>query len=263
MQVAEFVKPKSLDEAFELINTNNKNQIIGGGAWMKLTVKQADKLVSLDDLSLRGIEVFEDRIEIKALTTLREIEVHQDIQKLYSGILSEACHNIMGIGVRNIATIGGTVMARLAFSDIYPVLLAMDATLVFHKAKEIRFKEFLSNPRMTRDILLKVVLRKNEGTGFFRKVSTTALDFAIINFGMVKNSDGISIAIGSTPSVAKLAEEAMAYLNSQEQISDSEILHATDLVLREIPISSNMRGSKEYRIELVKAYVKRGLRKVI
>lgn len=259
----DYVRPKSVEEAYMLMVTNKKHVIKGGGAWLKLTLKSAEKLISLDELNLDQIVVTEEAIEIGSMTTLREIETNEDINNFYEGILSLACHNIMGLNVRNIATIGGSVMGRLAFSDLYPALLAMDTTLVFYKSGEMSLEEFLGNPRMERDILLAVRIPKKHGFGFYKKVATTALDFAIINLAITYQKGLWRIAVGSTPYVASLAHSAMEYLNRQKTISDEKINQAISLVLEEIKTSSNIRANQEYRIKLIQTYIRRGIKKVM
>ncbi len=258
----EYVNPESIDEAYSLFLENKKNYIKGGGAWLKLTIKSAEKLISLDNFNLDKIIVKDDLIEIGSMATLRQIETNRDIVNLYNGILSKACHNIMGINVRNIATIGGTVMARLAFSDVYPALLAMDTTLVFYKLGEISLLDFIKNPTKERDILLSIKIKKKDGFGFYKKVATTALDFSIINFAIVKAENKYMISVGSTPYIAALASNTMEFLNKQSKITSFEIDEAINILLDEIKVSSNTRSSKDYRIELIKTYIKRGIKKV-
>ncbi len=261
--VSEYVKPTTLEEAYQQLIKDKTNHIIAGGAWMKLTLKSASHLISLEDLDLNRILTTNDMIEIGSMVTLREIETNEHIKNCCSGILSLACHNIMGINVRNIATIGGSVMGRLAFSDLYPALLVLDATLVFYKAGEVSFADFLKSPKMDTDILLCVRFAKNQGKGYFRKVATTALDFAILNLAIAHSEQGWRISVGATPYVASLATSAMSYLNESKRIDEVVMEQTVQLVLEEIPCTDNIRASKEYREQLIKAYIKRGIKKVI
>lgn len=263
MVISEFTKPNNLEEAYHALVQGKQSVIIGGGAWMKLTLKNVDTVISLEKLSLNQIETRDGTIEIGAMTTLREIEINPAIQHLCDGILSQACHSIMGINVRNIATIGGSVMGRLAFSDLYPVLLTLNAELVFYKTGSISLEDFLSNPKRDKDILVKIVIPNQTGRGFFKKVATTALDFAILNIAVVKNDQGFHISLGSTPYMASLAHESMKSLNAMGKASVEEIEGIADMVVEELKFSDNIRGSKEYRLELAKTYVRRGLRKVM
>lgn len=262
MVITKYLQPTSIEEAYESFNSEGKNYLVGGGAWLKLTVKEADRLIALDNLGLDRIDESEDHIEIGSMVTLRAIETSCRIKEVYGSILSQACHKIMGISIRNIATIGGSIMGKLAFSDLYPVLLAMKAKLVFFKAGEIAFSDFLTNQKREKDILLKVVIDKVEGKGFFKKVAITPLDFAVVNFAIVKAGKDFQISVGSTPYAASLAIKAGEYLGNQIVFDEEVIQKAVGLALDEIKVSDNIRGSKEYRIELIRTYLKRGIRQV-
>jgi len=261
--VKEYIKPKTLNKAYELLKQNKRNYIIGGGAWIKLTLKSVETFISLDDLNLNKVEETDKEIIIGAMTTLHDIEGNESINNLYNGLLAKACHSIMGMNVRNIATIGGSIMGRLAFSDIYPVLLVLNTTLVFHNAGEIKFSDFLDNPRMERDILVKIKIIKESGKGFFKKVSNTPLDFALINFAITNGKSGYKISIGSTPYIAKRALKTETYLNNIKTINAENLDKAVNIALEELKFSDNIRGSKAYRIELTKAYIKRGIKQVM
>ncbi len=263
MEIKNYLTPDNLEEVYQILCADKKNQIIAGGAWLKLSLKKADTLISLDNLGLNKIEEKSDFIEIGSMVTLREIETDEKVNKLFDGILSDAVSRIMGMNIRNQATLGGSVMGKFAFSDILPVLLVMDTKLKFYKQGEISLEEFLNKTRIETDILEKVLIKKETGKGFFKKAAITALDFSIVNIAISKNALGFKIAIGSRPQIAKLASETMKYLNDLETVTESEIEEASMMAVNEMVFSNNNRSSKEYRENLARVYVKRGLKKVI
>lgn len=262
MNVVNYVEVGSLDEAFERLNADSKNKIIGGGAWLKVSTKDINELISLDRLNLNGIYTNDELVEIKAMTTLREVELSKAIVGLSSGILSQAISHIMGINIRNIATLGGSVMGRFSFSDIMPVLLVLNAKLAFHHFGEVAISDFLEDRKYMKDILKAIIIPKNNGVGYFKKASTTALDFAMVNLAIVKD-DSFKIAVGSRPGMAVIAEKTCAYLNESKAITEAVIEKASEIALKELALSDNLRSSKSYREILVKTYIKRGLKQVI
>lgn len=143
MEVKAYVAPDNLNEVYSLLKEDAFNKIIAGGAWSKISLKKVNKLISLDNCDLRYIKESNSFFEIGAMTTLREIEVNQGINSLANGILPAAISNIMGIGIRNLATIGGSVMGKYAFSDILGVLLVLEARLTFFDLGEITIFDFL------------------------------------------------------------------------------------------------------------------------
>lgn len=263
MNITQYVKPESLDEAYDLLLKNKKNHIIAGGAWLKLSLKSAEKLISLDNLNLDKIKLNKGNIEIGSMTTLREIETNETIKNLGDGVLSSALSKIMGINVRNIATIGGSIMGRFSFSDIFPVLLVFHTKLVFHKQGEVLLSEFLANPKFDKDILVKIIIRNLKSSGFFKKVATTPLDFSILNIAVLNESNKVAISVGSTPYIATLCGKAMSYINSLDKISEEDINKCADIALEELKFSNNLRASKEYRVDLAKVYITRGIKQVI
>lgn len=262
MVVSEYLKPKSLEEAYKNLIDGNKNHIIGGGAWIKLTYKSVNKLISLDELNLDYITEKDNSIEIGSMTSLRSIETNDLVKSLGSGILQKAISKIMGINIRNLATIGGSIMGKFSFSDILPVLLVLDAKLVFYKLGEMSIEEFIKTKRLNQDILIKIIIKKDEGLGFFKKVAITPLDFSILNLAVIKSNFGYKISFGATPYIAKLAKNTMEFLNHTDVINDTVLEKCTELMLEEISFSSNNKSSKEYKQELAKVYLKRAVKKV-
>lgn len=263
LEVLEYIKPKNLKEAYELFIEDKKNYIIAGGAWLKLSVKKANKFISLEDFDLEGIKTSKEFIEIGALTTLREVETNPDVLDLCDGILSASISKIMGINIRNIATLGGSIMGKFAFSDIIPVLQVLDTTLVFYHQGEMPFHDFIKNPKFHKDLLLKVKIKKESGKGFFKKVAITPLDFSLINLACTKTSRGFSLSVGSTPYIGTLALQTMTILNDAQSIDEDVICEAQKQLVEEIKFSSNLRGSKEYRESLATVYLKRAVKQVI
>jgi len=262
LNVLDYVTPVSLEEAYELLTSNSKNQIIGGGAWIKMTSnKKINTLIDLSDLNLNNIVSNKNEFRIGAYVTLHEIEMFEELSQYYDGIFISAMKEIMGMGIRDLATIGGSIMGKFSFSDLYGVLLALDAKLVFYHQGERSLREFLTSKNVEPDILLEVVIPKKQARGFYKKVKKTALDFAIINICIVKD-DGFEIVIGARPSIAKRAVKTCEFLQGKT-ITDEVIDKAIEILLEELHFSDNVRASKDYRKDLAKVYVKRGIKEVI
>jgi len=263
MKVKTYLKASSIDEAYQVLQESTENAILGGGAWMKLSTKKVNTLISLDELDLKGIEEQDGFIRIKSMTTLREIETSPLIQAIGGGVITNSLSQIMGVTIRNIATIGGSIVSKFGFSDLIPVLLVLDTKLVFHKHGEISLKAYLESKIVGRDILVEVLIKKCDSLVFFKKVKTTALDFAILNICVGKTQEGFKIAVGSRPGLAELAIQSMSYLNGCHTVGEEEIAKAALMVVEEIHFSSNQRAQKEYREQLAEVYVRRGLKEVL
>jgi len=262
MKVNHYFAASSLEEAYQAISTNPQSMIIGGGAWMKLTYKIVDTLVSLDHLHLDTISESNGMIEIGSMTTLHQLETHPLIHELHHGILSDAVKQIMGIALRNIATIGGSIVSKFGFSDLLPVLLLMNPTLHFYHFGAISLQQFLKTNDIKRDILVSISIPYQNYRMYFKKVKTTALDFAILNVAVAKRKEGYMIAIGSRPAMSELATNSMDYLNGLNQVTTENLEAAAKMAVSELRFSANVRSGQEYREHLANVYTLRGLKEV-
>ncbi|QMS84412.1 FAD binding domain-containing protein [Candidatus Xianfuyuplasma coldseepsis] len=261
MKIQAYQRPQTMEEAYQLLLQNDDNTVMGGGAWLKLTNRNVDTIIDISELQLHTIEQQNDNIVIGSMTTLRQLETSPIIQECCQGILAKAANSIMGMNVRNIATIGGSIMGKYSFSDIITPLLAMNATLVFYHNKEMALADFLNTKHVEKDILVAIKIPKTNYPGYFYNVKKTAIDFAVLNVAIV-NGDSCTIAIGARPGGSVIATKAMEYINSHLPITDEVMDQAAQIAQEEIHVSSNFRASQEYRELLIKVYVKRGLKEV-
>lgn len=261
MKINEFIKVESLDQAYDLLQEDKENIVIGGGAWLKLTNKEVNKIIDLESLNLRNITEKNDRVIIGSMSTLRDIELNESIQHLSDGILVEAIKNIMGVSIRNLATIGGSIMGKYSFSDILTPLLVMDTRLEFHKNGIMSLEAFLSS-KPIKDVLLSVIVSKNKSKGYFYKMQKTRMDFAVINVAVSK-SEKIDISVGARPSIAMKPVKAIEFINNQSSLTEDIIKETAKIAVNEIKFGSNSRASSEYRKNICEVYIRRGLEEVI
>jgi CO/xanthine dehydrogenase FAD-binding subunit len=262
MKIHSYHKATSLEDAYRCYLQNANNVIIGGGAWMKLATKEVDVAIGLESLGLEGITETEDAFEIGSMTTLRDLERHTELVTLHNGILSKCVHQIMGVSLRNLATLGGSIMGKFAFSDLLAPLLVVNTTLVFYKQGEVSLEEYLDQKVKSKDILVKIVIKKENGKGYFHKVSSTSLDFALMNVAIGVLGNQVKLAVGARPSIACLAKKAGEFLSKQEVVTAHAIEEATQIACEELKFGSNNRASAEYRKALAQVYIERGLKEV-
>lgn len=262
MRINKYYVAESLDDAYNHLQHSKHNTIIGGGAWMKLTPKEYEEVIDIGNLHLNEIEETKFAFRIGANVTLREIENHLGLKNYLNGILSSSAGQIMGVGIRNLATIGGSIMGKFSFSDLLTPLLAMHTQLQFYKAGTKTLQEYINEKHMEPDILTHIIIKKEHGKGYFYKAKKTALDFAIINV-CVTNINGVfRIVCGARSGIATNATKAMEYINQQKEMTDQVLEETARIASEELHLSSNVRASKEYRKELFHVYVRRGLKEV-
>lgn len=262
MKVTNYWKAPSLQEAYDALQSQPKSAILGGGAWMKLTDSSVETLISLDELHLDTIHDDSTQVHVGCLVTLREFETNPLIQNLGNGVLSKAASQIMGVTLRNIATVGGSVVSRFGFSDLLVALLCFDVTLHFYHHGDISLENYLNDKTIKRDILTSLSISKQSLRAYFKKVATTALDYAILAVGVCNQNGRIRIFVGSRPQIATSAPITLSNL-PKAPWSDSQIDAIAKSVSKEIAFGDNFRASKEYREQLCHVYVKRGLKEVL
>ena len=262
MEIKNYYVAKSLDEALDVLKQHPENHLIGGGAWIKNSLKQINQLIELSNLVSSEITDNGERLDIGAMCTLHQISQCPLLNTLYDGIIAKTCQSVMGITVQNIATIGGTIIGKYAFSDLLTPLLAIDCTLIFHLQGKMKLSEYLSLSHVEKDILLSIQIDKKNSKGYFHKISRTALDFSILNLAVVRENDAFRITVGSRPGIAVYASEANRFLSSNKIIDKEIMMKAAEIAANELSFTSNFRAQADYRKSLAQTYILRGLLEV-
>lgn len=252
MKIKEYIKPASLEEAYELCSKGAV--VIGGGAFLNLGDKLYEKGIDLSGLGLAYIQENDNQIEIGAMTTLRAIETSSIIKQNFNAVLSKTAASIMGVQVRNIATIGGAIYGKYGFSDMLTILLALDAKVELYNACCMSLESYLSS-ESERDIVLKVIIQKNISNAAFECVRKTDTDFSILNTAAAMVDGKLRLCVGARPGRAKLAKGAMSFFNPIDTAAEASALGV--LASEELQFGSDIRGSEEYRKELCKALIKK------
>ena len=258
MKVNEYYRASSLEDAYNTLQASPKNAIIASGLWMKKMGQSYETLIDLSKLGLDKIEDKKDEVVVGSMVTQRDFENSKVVSFLYAGVPAFAVREVMGVNFRNIATIGGSIMGRYPFSDVITGLLPYDVELEFYPAQRMSLEEYLNYKGKLNAILVAVHIKKAEGKGYFKKVKTTALDFPIVNIAVAKVKGEYRVVVGARPMVAALAHKAMDYLNS----GNSDFAKAAELAIEELSFMDNKDASKEYRMDIAKVYVRRGLQEV-
>lgn len=257
----EYVKPKSIEEAYEIFKSKKNATLIGGGCYLRMGNRKIRLAIDLCDAGLNFINEFEESIEIGSMTTLRELETNQLLSNHFGAAIADSVKHIIGIQLRNIATIGATVFSKYGFSDPIAALLALNAELVFYNGGKVFLEDYLKEEGKRKDILEKIILHKNTEKVAFQSMRNSQVDYAILNVAVSKEDGKYRVAVGARPRTAALAYKAMDYLNSIE-ISEENAYKAGEIASGELAFGSNTRGSAEYRREICKVLVKRAIMEV-
>jgi CO/xanthine dehydrogenase FAD-binding subunit len=131
--IEEYHRPKSLDEALELLAKSGVRTIpIGGGSGFDRFSHEPVRVVDLQGL---GLDTFRDRgktLDLGATLTLQALINHQDLQlDLHKAIRYEASYNL-----RQVATVAGSLVAAGGRSPFATVMLALDASITIQPGEE-------------------------------------------------------------------------------------------------------------------------------
>ena len=83
---------------------------------------------------------------IRDRVRLRDLEVHEGLNKYFNNAIENCVKSIVGVQFRNCATIGGSIFSRFGFSDPLTCLLALDSYVKLYKGGVISMREFVNMP---------------------------------------------------------------------------------------------------------------------
>jgi carbon-monoxide dehydrogenase medium subunit len=235
-------------------------------------------LVSLKNLrELRRIRWDADRgLSIGALATHNEICDSPVVQEHFLS-LSEAAHKLANNQVRNRGTIGGNLVNAIPSADLPPILIALRAFVMLtgpEGSRTVPVEDFFTGVsscalKPEGEILTEVVIPPQETTG------STYLKFGLRRSGALAVV-GVAAAVTMEGSVVKDARICLGavYKVPTRAIQAEQVLigrrWTADLLEQAgrtavgccLPIS-DIRGSAEYRRDLVRIYTRRALQRAI
>ena len=258
LTIKEYVKVKSLEEAFEL-NQKRSNRIIGGMLWLKMGDRTIQKAIDLSGLGLDKIEETEDAFRIGCMTSLREVEEHPGFAAYTGGAAKEALRHIVGVQFRNLATVGGSIFGRFGFSDVLTLFLALDTYVELHQGGIVPLKDFVSMKK-DNDILVRLIVKKRPVKISYQSMRITKTDFPVLCTAVSLMDGVVQVAVGARPGRAVLVKDEQGLLTGGITRETSEAF--AHFIREQVPTGKNMRAGAEYRSILAEVQVKRALREI-
>ena len=174
-----YVRVGNAAEAYELLQKNRNNKIVGGGIWMRLGSRRMATAIDLSACGLDQIEETETEFRIGAMCTLRQLERHAGLNALVNNVFEFAVHDIVGVQLRNLATVGGSIYSRFGFSDVLTMFLALNASVELYKGGIVPLAEYAARP-YDRDILVRVLVPKEAASFCYQSVRNSQTDFPVL-----------------------------------------------------------------------------------
>ncbi|MCQ2532153.1 MAG: FAD binding domain-containing protein [Saccharofermentans sp.] len=253
--IQKYVRAQSLEEAYEL-NQGKNNRIVAGMLWLRLGKGRVNTAIDLTDLGLNTIEEDDEKFSIGAMVSLRSLEQHESLNSYTNNAVCNAVKDIVGVQFRNLATIGGSIWGRFGFSDVLTVFLAMDSYVELYKGGIIPLSEF-ATMKKDKDIIVRIIVKKIPLKIAYRAMRAQRTDFPVLACATSIVDGKARAVVGARPARAKLIMDDKDILTSG--ISEESKNTFVEYVANNIPTSSNLRGSAEYRTHLLKVLTSRNL----
>jgi CO/xanthine dehydrogenase FAD-binding subunit len=282
----DYLEPKSIEDALALlIKYKDKAKIIAGGTDVMLQARnkaiKPDYLIDITNIP--GLEYikFDDKkgLKIGSLTTVRALETSAELQKKYP-IIAQAAGQIGSIAIRNVATLGGNLCNALPSAETAQAMVALSAEArVIGPSGErtISFDDFFRGVGKTAlkpdELLLEVIVPKlqpNTKGVYIKHSPRGTIDLAVINVTVVlavetdrktcKEARIVLGAVAPTPLRIKKAESLL----KGKIITDELIEKAAQIASDEAnPRAGSIRGSPEYKKEMVKVLIARAIKEIM
>jgi aerobic carbon-monoxide dehydrogenase medium subunit len=280
----DYFKPDSFEAAVRILS-EHKGRIrpLAGGTDLLIAMKEKGLTVQ-NILDLKGIKGYDsiqeakDQVEIGALASIRSVETSPLIRQKFP-FLSAAAGMIGSAQIRNKATLGGNLCNAAPSAETAPALICLRAMVEIIDEKGMRvvpLEEFFVGPGQTvlngaglmRRILIPPLELNSRGI-YFKHSPRRAMDLAVVAVACLLTLDpdkmrciDVRIVLGAVAPTPLRAKGAEALIKGKE-ITEKEIEEAGETAGREAKPITDVRGSAEYRTDMVRLFVKRGIRDVL
>lgn len=278
----EYLEPRSLQEVVELLSKYGESgRILAGGQslipLMKLRLARPKYLIGLNRVpGLSYIKEHDGWILIGALTRHAEIEESGIVQEKIP-LMQQAARVIGDQQVRNLGTIGGAIVQADPAGDWGPAVLALDARLKCvgpQGEREIEAKDFFPFAYTTAlqacEVLTEIAVPVPSvpSLGTYVKLEPVTGDFAIASVAIQMNLDKegfcrhIGIGLGGVDEKPVKTPSVEALLRNQ-RLSREVVDTAANKAQKIANPISDLRGSAEYKREVLKVIFRRALERLI
>jgi aerobic carbon-monoxide dehydrogenase medium subunit len=278
----DYIAPRSLDETLALLaERGDEVKVLAGGQslipLMKLRLATPETLVDINRVpGLDGLDVDDGHLRVGALVRHRDV-VGSDLVSRTNHTMAAAAPWISDPLVRNLGTVGGSLAHADPEGDWGSVMLACRAEVVATSAggqRTVQIDDFLVDlftSALRPDELLtevRVPIPAARAGGTYLKLERKVGDYATaaVAVHIELGDDGAISAAGIAmtsvgPKNLRAAEAEQALVGQQpgaELFAD-----AADAAARTAEPRSDVRGSADYKRNIVRVFVERGLARAV
>jgi carbon-monoxide dehydrogenase medium subunit len=278
----EYFSPRTLDEAISLLQKLGSDaKLLSGGQslipMMKLRLLSPQYIVDINRIpNLNYISESDGHLKIGALTREHELESSSLVQTKFP-IIADTAKVIADPLVRSQATVCGNLAHGDPANDHPATMLALGATVVATGPKgkrEIGIEDFFPGLFTTalepEEILteIRIPVPPSGSGGAYLKLERKVGDFATAGVAVQITLDGQGVCrkagigltnVGLTPIKAKQTE---AFLTGKA-LDEGTIKQAADVAASESQPMDDIRGSAEYKRDLVRVLTARALARAV
>jgi carbon-monoxide dehydrogenase medium subunit len=281
----EYLEPESIEETLTILGRYyRKSKIIAGGTDLMLQVryKQIRPEYVVDITRIPGLDyiAFDDQqgLRLGALTTIRALETSAELQKKYP-IVSQAASQLGSVAIRNVATVGGNLCNALPSAETSQALIALSSQVRIigpGGERTVPLEVFFTGVGKTLlqpdELLLEIFVPRLDPhtSGIYIKHSPRGpIDLAIVNITVLMTMEpdqkvcrDAKIVLGAvfpTPLRARKAENVLKGKRVDGALIDEAARVASD---EAHPRHGSIRGSFEYKKEMVRVLTGRAIREI-
>jgi carbon-monoxide dehydrogenase medium subunit len=279
-----YFRPQNIPEALKILEEfQGQARLLAGGTDLipQIRKRETEPKVLVDITHIPGlgeIKLEDGVIKIGALVTHGQV-AQSSLLREKALALSEGASQLGSPQIRNLGTVAGNIVSGQPGADTAIPLLALDAKVkVMRKQGEriVPLTEFFLDTGKTvvdstREMAIEIFfspLAEDESSVSLRLVRRRALALPILNVSVVvsaevkqKKFNHVKIALGPVAPTPVRAREAERILTSAS-IAGGVIKEAAKKAAQEAnPRTSLLRGSEEYRKEMVTNLVERAIYK--
>ncbi|MFB6097067.1 MAG: xanthine dehydrogenase family protein subunit M [Haloferacaceae archaeon] len=272
----EVLRADSLGHAAELLREHGPDaRVLAGGQslvpMMKFRLAAPPTLIDVSSIPSPGVRLEDDRAVLPALTTHAEAIDHDELTDTFD-LVDDAIPQIADPQVRNMGTVGGSLGQADPSGDWGPVCMALSGrihTVSPDGERDLSADDLfdgtlsttLANDELIERVTLPLPDPAHEVGGAYLKVKRRQGVYATASVGVHLVFDGDEVVdagavVNSVGPDYHHDTEVEAALEGSV-LTDERIREAADLLLSNLEVLADTRGSETYKRDVVRALFKR------
>lgn len=270
-----YFRPSNMEEALKFLDKETESRPLAGGQslipMMRYRLISPSYLVDITHLNMSHIKATGSELRIGATTRYAELLANNEVGKM-APLLHKTLMHVGDYQVRSMGTLGGSASNADPGSDSPAALMAMNAKFVLRSGggnREVAAKDFFKGPFTTDlkqgELLEEIVIpTHSDYKTNYMKLVRRAGDYAIVSVALMLKMKGDSVedvrlAYANASDRPYRAREAEDFLRGKK-LTDDNVREAGEIASKHSSPPSDIRGSSEYRRELIKLVTMKALR---